>query len=320
MFKEKLNQSGSQRLNKMAQFKPTAESARERAYLSWINSKISAVCPGMLLRSLDDESMRNGTALAELIDAASASRIQIKTPCTTETEKITNIKMILHRLRELNVPISTIKPEDIVQGNKNSVMRLLLAISASFMPSHIHDIKHEIRDRHAVFGGQKVWHHVTTVGSEATLSQHRYFPTTYRIQPITIHRLVPAVRPPLLHVTAAPVQPQFQQRYSKNISSSSLAQKISSHIYNREHRERSLQKSQLEKQTRLRSCESLVLREEPENPIRPSKSLNALHGKTFVSKLVIPQLRNVRSFSLMTRGFTIQVSGFVLCFRQYTVY
>lgn len=46
---------------------------------------------------------------------------------------------------------------DIVQGNKNSVMRLLLAISASFMPSHIHDIKHEIRDRHAVFGGQKVW-------------------------------------------------------------------------------------------------------------------------------------------------------------------
>ncbi|VUZ39654.1 unnamed protein product [Hymenolepis diminuta] len=302
MFKEKLNQSGSQRLNKMAQFKPTAESARERAYLSWINSKISAVCPGMLLRSLDDESMRNGTALAELIDAASASRIQIKTPCTTETEKITNIKMILHRLRELNVPISTIKPEDIVQGNKNSVMRLLLAISASFMPSHIHDIKHEIRDRHAVFGGQKVWHHVTTVGSEATLSQHRYFPTTYRIQPITIHRLVPAVRPPLLHVTAAPVQPQFQQRYSKNISSSSLAQKISSHIYNREHRERSLQKSQLEKQTRLRSCESLVLREEPENPIRPSKSLNALHGKTFVSKLVIPQLRNVRSFSLMTRG------------------
>ena len=36
-------------------------------------------------------------------------------------------------------------------------MRLLLAISASFMPSHIHDIKHEIRDRHAVFGGQRVW-------------------------------------------------------------------------------------------------------------------------------------------------------------------
>lgn len=144
-------------------------------------------------------------------------------------------------------------------------------------------------------------HHVTTIGSEATLSQQRYFPTTYRIQPITIHRLVPAVRPPLLHVTAAPVQPQFQQRYSKNVSSSSLAQKISSHIYSREHRERSLQKKQLENQTRLRSCENLVLREEPENPIRASKSLNALHGKTFVSKLVIPQLRNVRSFSLMTR-------------------
>ncbi|KAM3174708.1 hypothetical protein ACTXT7_009999 [Hymenolepis weldensis] len=50
--------------------------ARERAYLSWINSKISAVCPGMSLRSLDDESMRNGTALAELIDAASHALIE----------------------------------------------------------------------------------------------------------------------------------------------------------------------------------------------------------------------------------------------------
>ncbi|VDN98112.1 unnamed protein product [Rodentolepis nana] len=181
-------------------------------------------------------------------------------------------------------------------------MRLLLAISASFMPSHIHDIKHEIRDRHAAFGGQKVWHHVTSIGSEATLAQHRFFPTAYRIQPITIHRLVPAVRPPLLHVAAAPVQAQFQQRYSKNTSSSSLARRISSHIYSREHRGRSLQKDPPEIQSRLRSCENLVLREEPENPIRTSKSLNALHGKTFVSKLVIPQLRNGRSFSLVNRS------------------
>nr|CDS25547.2 hypothetical protein HmN_000598400 [Hymenolepis microstoma] len=256
----------------------------------------------MYLRSLDDEGMRNGTALAELIDAASASRIQINHQCTTEKEKIANIETILYRLRELNVPISTVKPEDIVQGNKNSIMRLLLAISASFMPSHIHDIKHEIRDRHASFGGQKVWHHVTTIGSEATLAQHRLFPTAYRIQPITIHRLVPAVRPPLLHVATAPVQSQFQQRYSKNTSSSSLARRISSHIYSREHRGRSLQKDPPEIESRLRSCENLVLREESENPIRTSKSLNALHGKTFVSKLVIPQLRNGRSFSLVNRS------------------
>ncbi|KAL5105924.1 Dixin [Taenia crassiceps] len=311
----------------MAQAKPTAESARERAYLSWINSKISAVCPGMLLRSLDAEGMRNGTALAELIDAASASRINIKSPCTTEAEKIANIREILQRLRELNVSVSTIQPEDIVHGNKNSIMRLLLAISASFMPSHIHDVKHEIRDRHAAFGGQRVWtyrtqyspqrslatpkttpHHATNVGSEAALAQNRLFPSTYRLQPITIHRLVPAVRPPLLHVTTAPVQQQAQQKSSKT-NTTSLARRISSHIYNRNvdkdkqvYQQQQLQQKNQDHQSKLRSLENLVLKEEQPKPIRASKSLNALHGRTFVSKLVIPHLRNVRSISLMTRG------------------
>ncbi|KAL5961770.1 Dixin [Taenia solium] len=292
----------------MAQTKPTAESARERAYLSWINSKISAVCPGMSLHSLDDEGMRNGTVLAELIDAASASRINIKTPCRTEAEKIANIREILRRLRELNVPVSTIQPEDIVQGNKNSIMRLLLAISASFMPSHIHDVKHEIRDRHAAFGGQRVWHHATNIGSEAALAQNRLFPTAYRLQPITIHRLVPAVRPPLLHVTTAPVQQQAQQKSSK-ITTTSLARRISSHIYNRNvdkdkqiYQQQQLQQQNQDRQSKLRSWENLILREEQPKPIRASKSLNALHGRTFVSKLVIPHLRNVRSISLMTRG------------------
>ncbi|VDM16823.1 unnamed protein product [Hydatigera taeniaeformis] len=263
--------------------------ARERAYLSWINSKVSAVCPGMSLRSLDDEGMRNGTALAELIDAASASRINIKSPCTTEAEKIANIREILRRLRDLNVPVSTIQAEDIVYGNKDSIMRLLLAISASFMPSHIHDVKHEIRDRHAAFGGQRVWHHVTNVGSEAALAQNRLFPTTYRLQPITIHRLVPAVRPPLLHVTTAPVQQMAQQKNAK-LTTTSLARRISSHIYNRSmdkgkqmyQQQQSLQQDQ-NSQSKLRSWENLVLREEQQKPMRASKSLNALHGRTFVS-------------------------------------
>ncbi|CDS36498.1 dixin [Echinococcus multilocularis] len=307
----------------MAQIRPTAESARERAYLSWINSKISVVCPGMSLCSLDDEGMRNGTALAELIDAASASRIGIKSPCTTEEEKIANIREILRRLRELNVPISNIQAEDIVRGNKNSIMRLLLAISASFMPSHIHDVKHEIRDRHAAFGGQRVWncrtqysprrtvattkaapHHVTNVGSEAALTQNRLYPTAYRLQPITIHRLVPAVRPPLLHVTTAPVQ-QLSQLKSSKVTTTSLARRISSHIYNRnvdKDRQVYQQQQYQDRQSKQRSCENLVLSEEQPKTIRASKSLNALHGRTFVSKLVIPHLRNVRSFSLMTRG------------------
>nr|CDS22393.1 dixin [Echinococcus granulosus] len=292
----------------MAQIRPTAESARERAYLSWINSKISVVCPGMSLCSLDDEGMRNGTALAELIDAASASRIGIKSPCTTEEEKIANIREILRH---------------IVRGNKNSIMRLLLAISASFMPSHIHDVKHEIRDRHAAFGGQRVWncrtqypprrtvattkaasHHVTNVGSEAALAQNRLYPTAYRLQPITIHRLVPAVRPPLLHVTTAPVHQLSQQKSSK-VTTTSLARRISSHIYNRnvdKDRQVYQQQQYQDRQSKQRSCENLVLSEEQPKTIRASKSLNALHGRTFVSKLVIPHLRNVRSFSLMTRG------------------
>uniref|UniRef100_A0A5K3F6P8 Calponin-homology (CH) domain-containing protein n=1 Tax=Mesocestoides corti TaxID=53468 RepID=A0A5K3F6P8_MESCO len=292
----------------MAQINSTAESAREHAYLSWINSKISAVCPGMKLNSLDDEAMRNGTALAELIDAASASRVLLTSPCTSSAIKVSNVREILRHLKELNVPVASINPEDIVNGNKSSIMRLLLAISAAFMPSHIHDVKHEIRDRHSVFGGQRVWHHITNIGPEVAAPERRLFPTTYRIQPITIHRLVPTVRPPLLHVSAAPAanhlqhyqthhlhHQQHQQQLKNATTSFSLARRLSSHIYNRHapgvdgHKKTAAQQQ--------RSCENLVLTEEQPSPIRASKSLSALHGRTFVSKLVIPHLRNGRASS-----------------------
>ncbi|EUB56963.1 hypothetical protein EGR_08200 [Echinococcus granulosus] len=176
-------------------------------------------------------------------------------------------------------------------------MRLLLAISASFMPSHIHDVKHEIRDRHAAFGGQRVWHHVTNVGSEAALAQNRLYPTAYRLQPITIHRLVPAVRPPLLHVTTAPVQQLSQQKSSK-VTTTSLARRISSHIYNRnvdKDRQVYQQQQYQDRQSKQRSCENLVLSEEQPKTIRASKSLNALHGRTFVSKLTCHLIQSLRA-------------------------
>ncbi|VDD75146.1 unnamed protein product [Mesocestoides corti] len=222
--------------------------------------------------------------------------------------KVSNVREILRHLKELNVPVASINPEDIVNGNKSSIMRLLLAISAAFMPSHIHDVKHEIRDRHSVFGGQRVWHHITNIGPEVAAPERRLFPTTYRIQPITIHRLVPTVRPPLLHVSAAPAanhlqhyqthhlhHQQHQQQLKNATTSFSLARRLSSHIYNRHapgvdgHKKTAAQQQ--------RSCENLVLTEEQPSPIRASKSLSALHGRTFVSKLVIPHLRNGRASS-----------------------
>lgn len=46
-----------------------------------------------------------------ILSILAASRVNIKSPCTTEAEKIANIREILRRLRELNVPVSTIQPE-----------------------------------------------------------------------------------------------------------------------------------------------------------------------------------------------------------------
>ncbi len=40
-----------------------------------------------------------------------ASRIYIRNPCKSEADKLYNITEILKRLRELNVPVSTIKAE-----------------------------------------------------------------------------------------------------------------------------------------------------------------------------------------------------------------
>ena len=143
------------------------------------------------------------------------------------------------------------------------------------------------------------------------LAQRRLFPTTYRIQPITIHRLVPAVRPPLLHVATASSGQQF---YPQKAPSVAFGSRVTSHIYSRNsYRSRSTQKVKEchhteeyrhQQESKRRSCENLILKEEEEStPIRAAKSLSALHGRTFVSKLVIPHLRNVRSFSVTNRRY-----------------
>lgn len=40
-----------------------------------------------------------------------AVRIPIRNPAPTDADKLYNITEILHRLRHLNVPVSTIRPE-----------------------------------------------------------------------------------------------------------------------------------------------------------------------------------------------------------------
>lgn len=131
---------------------------------------------------------------------------------------------------------------------------------------------------------------MTNVGSEVALAQTRFFPVAARLQPITIHRLVPSVCPPLLRV--APAVPQ-----NRISTATSLGRRLSSHIYAK-YGNGTVENAMGTRKRQQRSAENLVLREMKDEthllqptPIRQTKSMSALHRKTFVSKLMIPQLR-----------------------------
>ncbi|KAL7055074.1 hypothetical protein AAHC03_024553 [Spirometra sp. Aus1] len=126
---------------------PVVSSDRERTYLCWVNSKLSRLRPPVVLQALDEERVTNGTALADLLNVLSGSQLILKVPCLSRDDRIENIALLLKRLRELRVPVQSIREEDVADGEKNTIARLLLSMSASFMPKHVHDVKHEIQDR-----------------------------------------------------------------------------------------------------------------------------------------------------------------------------
>uniref|UniRef100_A0A183TE69 Calponin-homology (CH) domain-containing protein n=1 Tax=Schistocephalus solidus TaxID=70667 RepID=A0A183TE69_SCHSO len=163
-----------------------------------------------LLQALDEERVTNGTALADLLNVLSGSQLILKVPCLSRDDRIENITLLLKRLRELRVPVQSIREEDVVDGEKNTIARLLLSMSASFMPSRVHDVKHEIQDRdprnlpankthnHATNATPSCWRMGDHACSASTEQQQRPPERRYiqrpvfRFQPVALHRLVAA--------------------------------------------------------------------------------------------------------------------------------
>nr|VZI32036.1 unnamed protein product [Spirometra erinaceieuropaei] len=210
---------------KMNRNGPVVSSDRERTYLCWVNSKLSRLRPPVVLQALDEERVTNGTALADLLNVLSGSQLILKVPCLSRDDRIENIALLLKRLRELKVPVQSIREEDVADGEKNTIARLLLSMSASFMPNHVHDVKHEIQDRGVRTLSISKTHPTTTttywrpgdhvcsssIPHEQLRPQDRRYiqRPVFRFQPVALHRLVAAAT---TTATAAPGTPRNPQR------------------------------------------------------------------------------------------------------------
>ncbi|CAH8619161.1 unnamed protein product [Schistosoma margrebowiei] len=107
----------------------------EEAYIKWLNDHLSKATPPLIVYDLTEEIICNGVAIGILLEIIGRIKIDglLLQPITT-VERLHNIHEVFSVLRRLNVKINNIQPEDIMEGDKDTVLELLFAINDYFLP------------------------------------------------------------------------------------------------------------------------------------------------------------------------------------------
>ncbi|CAH8600062.1 unnamed protein product [Schistosoma intercalatum] len=107
----------------------------EEAYIKWLNDHLTKATPPLIVYDLTEEIICNGVAIGILLEIIGRIKIDglLLQPITT-VERLHNIHEVFSVLRRLNVKINNIQPEDIMEGDKDTVLELLIAINDYFLP------------------------------------------------------------------------------------------------------------------------------------------------------------------------------------------
>ncbi|VDP60344.1 unnamed protein product, partial [Schistosoma mattheei] len=107
----------------------------EEAYIKWLNDHLTKATPPLIVYDLTEEIICNGVAIGILLEIIGRIKIDglLLQPITT-VERLHNIHEVFSVLRRLNVKINNIQPEDIMEGDKDTVLELLTAINDYFLP------------------------------------------------------------------------------------------------------------------------------------------------------------------------------------------
>ncbi|CAH8556631.1 unnamed protein product [Schistosoma turkestanicum] len=113
----------------------TTSQSTEDLYIKWLNDQLAKATPPMIVYDLCEESICNGVAIGVLLEIIGEIKIDglLLQPITI-VERLHNIHEVFSVLRRLNVKINNIQPEDIMEGDKQTILQLLYAINDYFMP------------------------------------------------------------------------------------------------------------------------------------------------------------------------------------------
>ncbi|CAH8866341.1 unnamed protein product [Trichobilharzia szidati] len=133
----------------------------EDAYIQWLNDHLTKATPPLLICDLTEENICNGVAIGLLLGVIGGIKIEglLLQPITI-VERLHNIHEVFSVLRQLNVKLNNIQPEEIMGGDKDTVLQLLIAINDHFTPKakcRKHFLSHESDYKIDSSGRTSVW-------------------------------------------------------------------------------------------------------------------------------------------------------------------
>ncbi|TGZ56337.1 hypothetical protein CRM22_010171 [Opisthorchis felineus] len=151
----------------------------EYDYVKWINRYLVKASPPIAISDITESNVRNGVALGLLLEIMGGIKLNgLLLQPGTRVERLHNVHELFAVLRRLNVRLGNLQPEDVMSGDKDTIIQLIYAISSHFTrPTRG---RRSVSPGHRMFDGRGFSD--TTRSSPRHTPIGRYTPT-YRCNP-----------------------------------------------------------------------------------------------------------------------------------------
>ncbi|CAH8655134.1 unnamed protein product [Dicrocoelium dendriticum] len=105
----------------------------EETCLNWMNQQLAKARPPLAISILTEPNVRNGVALGLLLETVGQIKLNgLLLQPETRVEHLHNVHELFALMRQINVRLGTIQPENVMNGDKESILQLVQAISNHF--------------------------------------------------------------------------------------------------------------------------------------------------------------------------------------------
>ncbi|XP_035233744.1 dixin-like [Stegodyphus dumicola] len=111
--------------------------ARLRAYVGWLNSQLRKEEGGRRVSDLRND-LRDGVILAHLVATLGGDVVPgIDPHPKNDTEAKENVERLFRFLARKGVPLQTLTPKEVCEGDLKAIMRLVHAVASHYKPDTV---------------------------------------------------------------------------------------------------------------------------------------------------------------------------------------